>query len=280
MRSDLSLFLLAGCAVDHSGLIGNDAAPIDVVMTDVFTRPDSGPGPDSGVDAFAPDVGLSLPDAGNDAGFDAGNDAGFDAGDAGNDAGPVDPCSVGDDTDGDGVRDNCDECRGYNDANDANDADGDGTADGCDDWSCGPTRLSAPSVVEREEIQISAVTIGGSGNSAMVRPEDTFEITFDWTLGDAGCPGCIRQVEWGFTRIGRLGCEYDGNPPPSGVAGSAVISNIPIPPGSSGVYELRFALGQQRACADITNWHNGEPGLDHTIGHVCVPPAGIEYPGG
>lgn len=285
-RNLLAVLVLAACTVDHSGLIGSDAGAADArIALDVFTRTDAGGGPDSGNDAFTPDTGIPNDagfDAGNDAGFDAGNDAGFDAGndagfDAGFDAGPPDPCTVGPDSDGDGVRDNCDECPGYDDANDA---DSDGVADGCDDWSCGAARPSVPETVRREAIVISSVNIHGGGNVAVVRPEETFDILFDWQIGNEGCSGCIRQVEWGFTGVGRLGCVYDANPPPGGTSGSATIPNIPIGPMTMGVFELRFNLGQQNFCDEITTWHDAEPSSEQTIGYVCVPPAGIEYPGG
>ena len=106
-----------------------------------------------------------------------------------------------------------------------------------------------------------------------------FEIAFDWNVGDEGCPGCIRQLEWGFDRIGRLGCVYDDNPPSSGASGSALISNIPIPPSAAGLYQLRFNLGQEYACDDIDNWHGGStPPATQTFGVVCVPPPGIAMP--
>lgn len=187
----------------------------------------------------------------------------------------LDSCLVGPDSDGDGVTDACDVCVGFDDGADD---DGDGVADACDDWPCG-IRPVISGLVSGNSIVVSNVDIAEQGNTIALHADEPFELEFDWTLNDEECPNCIDQVEIGFTRTGRIDCVYDSNPPPEGASGNARIAEVVLPAEAVGIYELRFALGQGFSCDnEDSDWFGDEPGEEHTVGVVCVPPAGIATP--
>ena len=246
---------LASCALDSSGV---------------------GPAVNSELDAGSEDGGrdANLPDAPSDARMMDAGPATRDAGPVARDAGPrdagsdVDECSTGADEDGDSVSDACDRCPGFDDREDD---DGDGIPDGCDDWPCG-VRPVIDTPVSGEFITISGVQIAGGENTRVLNVGDTFDIRVDWAIDDTDCPGCINQIELGFTRISRfVNCLYDANPPNGGESGTDEITAF-VPTGSTGVYELRFNRGLNFSCPLSRQWWNSAPGPERTIGAVCIRP--------
>lgn len=266
------LLLFVGCAVEHTGLLalgevdlGQDASAdaafaLDAPGFDGAPLTDAGPS----FDSASLDAGSGPVDAGRDAGpMDAGRDAGpMDAGprDVGVDA---DLCTTGPDGDLDGVSDACDRCAGEDDRVDV---DGDDIPDACDPWPCTDI-ATPPGTVSQEFIQVSNVRVGEGTNRSVADSGDSVRLRFDYTLNDTGCVGCPNQFEVGSQRAGRIGCIYDGTPPPGGVSDS-VERYVTL--GDPGVVELRFNLGRNASCAPFAGWWPMAPGPEHTFALICV----------
>lgn len=279
------LVLILGCTVEHYGLLPADASDGGVDSSaDVAFNLDA-PGSDAadvGRDVEAPIDASPAVDAGSDSGplvfsdatpvFDAGSDAalmdaGFDA--APMDAGSVDVgvdadvCTTGPDADMDGVSDACDLCAGEDDRIDV---DGDAIPDACDPWPC--SDLPTPTETVRQEfIEISNVRLGEGSNRTVTESGASVRLRFDYTLNDTGCAGCPNQIEVGSQRAGRIGCIYDGTPPPGGVSES--VERL-LTVGEPGVVELRFNLGRNSSCAPFAGWWPSAPGPEHTFALICV----------
>ena len=270
MRLAPFIFCLA-CTVPHTGLSGDEP-------------PDGGRdtgGRDAGVDVGTRDVGTrdaGMRDVGVDVQIDAQIDVGSDAGvDGGTDVGPIDAgvsdatrCSSGDDSDGDGVSDECDIC---DDGDDTLDGDGDGIPDACDTWLCGALPM-LPTTVMAERITITNARLGGGGGAnnarTFTRGSDV-RVRFDWNIEESErCTGCIEQVEMGVSPGSRLACAYDGNPSPR--ASGTFDRTYTLEPGDRGRIDFRFNLGLRRGCDDDGNvWWTGAPPEDQTFAVICVP---------
>lgn len=259
----LTLFALAACTVwaDADSYRGQGDASRSDVAVDTF---DSGPGDttpdlvDAEADALVRDSGpmldvgaadvmvdTSMPDAGEDVGADAGrpDTGGPDTG--GPDAGPCPP--GGPDADGDGIHDNC------------------------DDWPCGRRPvIGLPNSAEFITIHDVRMNRMARTNTVVVRSDERFRMDITWEIDDTICDDCTDRIEIGFTDIGRIDCIYNDIPPAGGTTGTAMIPNIPIPPGESGLFLLRYNFGEGPECPLGGEWHNGEPGEAQTIGAVCV----------
>ncbi len=254
LRWALSLFcvLLAGCALDRSGLKIEDAGAADLALRDLGSRDlgtvdlalvDSGPADLGRLDLGAADLGavdLGPPDLGPP---DLGP-ADLGPPDLGSDAGP---CASGPDTDADGI------------------------VDACDDWPCGP-RPTVPGTVTAQGITISGVSLAASGNAVVVRASTSVALTLSYALDDTTCPTCLDQIEVGISPGNRVYCAYDGNPPPGGAA--AVSSQTVMMPPAPGRYDLRFNLGQNYSCnfGGATGWWGPAPDNTRTIAALCVTP--------
>lgn len=262
MRLAALIFCLA-CTVPHSGLNAGDSSTRDV-GTDVGGR-DAGNdgGTDTGVDVGTRDVGV---DAGMDAGVDVGTDVGpLDVG-----VSDATRCSIGTDSDGDGVSDECDVC---GDGDDAIDGDGDGIPDACDTWLCGELPM-LPSTVMAERITISNARLGGGGatSARTFSSGSNVRVRFDWRIRESdSCTGCLEQVEVGVSPGGRLTCAYDGNPNPE--SSGSFDETYVLEPEDVGRIDVRFNLGLRRGCNDDGNvWWTGEPPEAQTVAVICVPP--------
>ncbi len=223
----------------------------------------NGSTPDSSTqqeDSALPDDGAldGAPDADPCSGPDTDGDGVADA---------CDPCPQDnpDDTDGDSVCDTADLCPGEDDAQDT---DGDGTPDGCDTCSLdGP--LSPPITLPAtyEGITISAASINGAGNVAVVSASSIFAITMEFEIVDCVCPTCIDQIQVGFVPgTGAEHCIFDDVATCSGASG---IDNSSMwAPGTPGEYEIRFGKGQDWNCG--TDWWDVEPPPETTVAVICV----------
>jgi hypothetical protein len=130
-----------------------------------------------------------------------------------------------------------------------------------------------PGSVTAEWITISGTTTS-SGSPVAVVPAGAMEsVVFDYFIRDDGCAGCIDQIEYGLVPGARLGCVYDGTPPPSGVSGMrTLVLTMPPVPGPQRI-DLRFNFSQRYFCAEPPpGWWTGEPGDAETFAVFCVVP--------
>lgn len=105
-------------------------------------------------------------------------------------------------------------------------------------------------------VTISNVLVNGGAITAPVEPGSTINVTLDYHIFDDGCPGCIDQIQVGFTHSSPNGCVYDGIPGPSpGESGTA--SFTITAPAVSGTYYLGFDRSQALSCP--VGWWSGAP---------------------
>lgn len=83
-------------------------------------------------------------------------------------------------------------------------------------------------------------------------------VTLDFQIIDISCPGCIDQIQVGFSTGNPLGCIYSGIPGPAGDSGS--VSFAVTAPSVPGVYFLGFDRSQAFSC--VPGWWNGAPGTN------------------
>jgi hypothetical protein len=73
-------------------------------------------------------------------------------------------------------------------------------------------------------VTISNVKINGGDNTGYVTADGTFSLSMDYSIVDADCPGCIDEIEIGFsTENTPFSCIYSGIPGGQGTSGSATI---------------------------------------------------------
>ena len=105
-------------------------------------------------------------------------------------------------------------------------------------------------------VTISNVSVNGGAITAPVEPGSTIDVTLDYNIFDDGCPGCIDQIQVGFTHSSPDDCIYSGIPGPSpGVSGTA--SFTITAPTFPGTYYLGFDRSQALSCP--AGWWNGAP---------------------
>ena len=104
---------------------------------------------------------------------------------------------------------------------------------------------------------ISQVSIDGGGSVADVQPGSSVSIVFDYTIKDAGCPGCDEQIQvgWSTEEQPQL-CAYDGVP---GAVGTSARATLQLTaPLTAGPTYLTFDSAADGAC-DTSRWFNGDP---------------------
>ncbi len=184
------------------------------------------------------------------------------------------------DSDHDGVCDSVDVCPGYDDHQDA---DHDGVPDGCDDWPCGPKSAAPASTITSDQMDqgnhltfsLTATMMNGT-NLLVVAPSAQITYTTSYSIVDCLCPGCVDQIEIGLVPGTRDNCVYDGNPQGSSTTScnsptTGNATHVMTAPSAAGVYDMRFRLGQDYACADHTGWWtNTPPDAADTVATVCV----------
>src|SRR5215510_13069609 len=120
--------------------------------------------------------------------------------------------------------------------------------------SAAPAQDAVPPRPSFAGVTISNVQINGGGNSAFLAPGSTFTLSLDYSIVDAGCPGCIDEITIGFSTISSpFSCIYLGIPGVAGTSGSASI-NVTLP-STPGVYYFGFDRAQQYTCQDaLSGW--------------------------
>ncbi|HXD12068.1 MAG TPA: CSLREA domain-containing protein, partial [Anaerolineales bacterium] len=120
-------------------------------------------------------------------------------------------------------------------------------------------------------VTISNVRINSGGNSGFVSPGSTFRLTMDYSIVDTGCPGCIDEIEIGFsTDSAPFTCIYTGIPGVEGTSGSAAIDVTP--PSTPGIYYLGFDRAQHFSCGEAlaAGWWSGAPDSSRYIASVVI----------
>jgi CSLREA domain-containing protein len=119
-------------------------------------------------------------------------------------------------------------------------------------------------------VTISNVKINGGSNTEFVSPGSTFSLSMDYSIVDTACPGCIDQIEIGYSTSDPFTCIYDDVPGPVGESGSATI-NVTAP-STPGVYYLGFDRAQHYSCAQAlaVGWWNDPPDPNRYIASVIT----------
>src|SRR5690349_13036074 len=100
------------------------------------------------------------------------------------------------------------------------------------DAGAAPARDSISTSPSFAGVTISNVRINGGGSSTFLAPGSTFTLSLDYSIVDAGCPGCIDEIEIGFSTGAPFSCIYYGIPGVVGTSGSASIEvTVPSTPG-------------------------------------------------
>ncbi len=119
-------------------------------------------------------------------------------------------------------------------------------------------------------VTISNVRINEGSNIAFISPGSTFSVSMDYSIVDPGCPGCIDEIEIGFSTGNPFTCIYTGIPGVEGKTGSATIEVTA--PSTPGVYFLGFDRAQHFSCGQAleVGWWNGAPDSSRYIANVIV----------
>ena len=105
-------------------------------------------------------------------------------------------------------------------------------------------------------VTIKNVIVNGGAITAPVAPGDSINVKLDYHIVDPGCPGCIDEIQVGFSHLGPDQCVYTGVPGGTeGVSGSADF-NITAPT-TPGTYYLDMDRAQDFSCP--SGWWNGAP---------------------
>jgi len=107
-------------------------------------------------------------------------------------------------------------------------------------------------------VSITNVRVNGGGDTALVGPGSSFTVGMDYAIADERCPGCVDQIQIGFSHGEPLTCIYNGVPGPGGKTGSAEITLTA--PNEAGTYYLGFDRSQAYSCP--TSWWSGSPDED------------------
>jgi CSLREA domain-containing protein len=136
--------------------------------------------------------------------------------------------------------------------------------------SAAPAQYVIPASPGFAGVTISNVRINEGSNIAFVSPGSTFSVSMDYSIVDPDCPGCIDEIEIGFSTGNPFTCIYTGVPGVQGVSGSATIELTA--PSTPGVYFLGFDRAQHFSCGQAleVGWWNGAPDSSRFIANVIV----------
>jgi len=104
-------------------------------------------------------------------------------------------------------------------------------------------------------VTISNVSLNGGSIIAPVAPGSKVEVSLDYHIIDTGCPGCIDEIQIGFSQLTPAGCVYTGIPGTRGVSGSGKITLTA--PAEPGLYYIGVDRAQDFSCP--SHWWNGAP---------------------
>ena len=117
---------------------------------------------------------------------------------------------------------------------------------------------------------ISNVRLNAGGNIAFVSPGSILSVSMDYSIVDTVCPGCIDEIEIGFSTENPFTCIYTGIPGVEGDSGSATIEVTA--PSVPGVYFLGFDRAQHYSCGQALErgWWSGAPDPNRYIANIIV----------
>ncbi len=133
-----------------------------------------------------------------------------------------------------------------------------------------PVQYTIPASPRFAGVTISNVRINDGSSTAFVTPGSTFSVSLDYSITDAECPGCIDEIEIGFSTGNPFTCIYTGIPGAAGASGSATIEVTT--PSTPGVYFLAFDRAQHYSCGQAleVGWWNGAPDSNRFVGNVIA----------
>lgn len=117
------------------------------------------------------------------------------------------------------------------------------------------------------DFSVSSVSLNGGGNSIIVAPGQTVNVTYNFNVWDDSCPGCITQLVTGLGTAGTHGgsCAFAGDaglyPGTSGV--ESINLTAPLTPG---IYNVAVSYQWQFTCAQALTAYAG----GRTIGKIEV----------
>jgi trimeric autotransporter adhesin len=118
-------------------------------------------------------------------------------------------------------------------------------------------------------VTISNVKVNGGGDTVTVDPGAALKVTLSYSIVDTACPGCIDQIQVGFSSQKPFTCVYNGVPGASGKSGTASFTTAA--PSTRGTYYLAFDRSQAYSCP--TDWWNGVPPAQRYFAQINVEPA-------
>jgi hypothetical protein len=122
-------------------------------------------------------------------------------------------------------------------------------------------------------VTLRGVALNSGGNTAFVAPRSTVRVGANYAISDPGCPGCIDQIEVGFSDRAPRKCLYNGVPGSAGARGTAAITLAA--PATAGVYFVGYDRAQHYSCAqaiDTGHWWNSPPDAFRIVAAVAVQP--------
>ena len=162
------------------------------------------------------------------------------------------------------------------------DDDSDGVCNAVDTWPCGPTPTMPGNAITWDNVdgqqrhQTITLTNAAAGGTKLlvVAPGATVTVSAGYSILDCICPGCIDQIQVGLVPGATKQCIYSNNPscaPASTGTGNTMITA----PMTTGVYDVRFRIGQDFSCNGTSGqnvgwWENMPPGAAQTVAKICV----------
>ncbi len=115
-------------------------------------------------------------------------------------------------------------------------------------------------------VTISRVSVEGGSNAAEIAAGATFSVILDYTIIDTACPGCIDQIQIGYSTEAPNQCIYSGVP---GAAGNSGTANFKMnAPTTAGTYFIGFDRSQDFSCPN--HWWNSPPDASRYIAVIVV----------
>src|SRR5260221_10286466 len=139
------------------------------------------------------------------------------------------------------------------------------------DAGAAPARYSVPTSPSFAGVTISNVRINSGSSTGFVAPGSIFRLSMDYSIVDTGCPGCIDEIEIGFsTASAPFTCVYTGIPGVAGTSGSTTIDVTA--PSTPGIYYLGFDRAQHFSCdqALASGWWSGAPDPSRYIASIVT----------
>jgi len=115
-------------------------------------------------------------------------------------------------------------------------------------------------------VTISRVSVENGGNVAEVAAGATFNVILDYTIIDTACPGCVDQIQIGYSNDNPNQCIYSGVPGAAGKSGTANFNMTA--PAAAGTYFIGFDRSQDFSCPN--HWWNSPPDASRYIAAIVV----------